>query len=81
MQCTGAWNGTTAAECKIPKTRSVSRTVALLSDIDLIDVLTSLSIERIVLADMRKPCSLDKDRKNFRTNGREIRVTPEECFS
>jgi len=31
--------------------------------------------------DMRKPCRRDVERKNHRTNGREIRVTPEECFS
>lgn len=30
--------------------------------------------------DMRKPCSRDVERKNFRTNGRDIKVTPEECF-
>ena len=30
---------------------------------------------------MRKPCSLDVDRLNHRTNGRDIRVTPEDCFS
>lgn len=32
------------------------------------------------LLDMRKPCSRDKERKNYRTNGREIFVNPEDCF-
>ena len=37
--------------------------------------------DNVSAIDMRKPCLRDKERKNFRTNGREIIVQPEDCFS